>query len=248
MSESGALSGKVAVVTGGNRGIGAAGAKAFAQAGAAVVVAARDEAKSRQIVREIKDAGGKALAVVCDVTEYAAVEHVFAAAASAFGGVDIVFANAGVSLQRDPLADTNIGLWRKTIDINLVGVYHTARAAIPHLKARGGGKIITVGSGRGRRGSSDTSAYACSKAGQWMLVRCLADELLPHNIAVNELIPGPVWTEMNTQWGDRVDPIFKGGPEWAKTPEDVVPLLMFIATQPDQGPTGQFFSLNRREI
>ncbi len=242
------LAGKVAVVTGGGRGIGAAAARAFASAGAAGVVAARSREQVEQVAGEIAAAGGRSLALTCDVRDYGSVERLFDDAAAAFGGVDLVFANAGVNLQRDLVADTDVALWRETMDINLAGVYHTARAAIPHLRARGGGKILAVGSGKGRRGSTHSSAYACSKAAQWMLVRCLAEELRDDNIAVNEIVPGPVWTEMNTQWGDRVDPIFKGGPEWAKTPEDVVPLLMFLATQPDQGPTGQFFALNRREI
>ncbi|MDR1519599.1 MAG: SDR family oxidoreductase [Planctomycetota bacterium] len=242
------LSGKVAVVTGGSKGIGAAGVKAFAAAGASVVIGARGRELAEKTAGEIGAAGGKALAVACDVADYASVEGMFSAAAEAFGGVDLVLAGAGVNLQRDLLVDADIDLWRKTIEINLIGVYHTARAAIPRLKARGGGKFIAIGSGRGRRGSTHSSAYACSKAGQWMLIRCLAEELLDSNIAVNEIVPGPVWTDMNTQWGDRIDPIFTGGPEWAKQPDDVVPLLMFLATQPNLGPTGQFFALNRREI
>ena len=242
------LAGKVAVVTGGSKGIGAAGARAMAAAGASVAIGARGLAPAKKVAEEIAAAGGKALAVACDVADYASTEELFTAARRAFGGVDLVFANAGVNLQRDLAEDADIDLWRRTIEINLIGTYHAARAAIPLLKARGGGKIITAGSGRGRRGSIRSSAYACAKAGQWMLVRCLAEELREFGIAVNEIVPGPVWTEMNTRWGDRIDPIFTGGPEWAKQPEDVVPLLMFLATQPDSGPTGQFFALNRREI
>jgi NAD(P)-dependent dehydrogenase (short-subunit alcohol dehydrogenase family) len=82
-----------------------------------------------------------------------------------------------------------------------------------------------------------------------MLVRCLAEELRDYGIAVNEIIPGPVMTPMNSHWGDKIDPIFLTGPEYVKTPEEVMPLLMFIATQSNtKGPTGQSFSLNRREI
>jgi len=81
-----------------------------------------------------------------------------------------------------------------------------------------------------------------------MLVRCLAEELTGHNITINELIPGPVLTDMNSNWGEQVDPIFLSGPEWVKSPEDLVPMLLFLLTQPDKGPTGQSFSMNRREI
>jgi len=243
-----ALHGKVAVITGGSKGIGLAGALAFAQEGAHVVIAAREPEPIEASLHELRAAGAQALGVVCDVTDYGSVEGLFDKTVREYGGVDIVFACAGVNLQRDLLENCDISEWKQTIDINFMGVFHTARAAIPHLKNRGRGKIITVGSGRGRRGSENTSAYACSKAAQWMLVRCLAQELLPYNIAVNELVPGPVWTEMNSKWGERIDPLFLEGPEWVKTPGDVSPLLLFMATQPDNGPTGQYFALNRREI
>src|SRR5262249_56454486 len=112
-----------------------------------------------------------------------------------------------------------------------------------HLRRRGCGKIITIGSGIGHRGGPERSSYACSKAGLWMLTRVLAQELAAFNISVNELVPGPVDTSMNPS-GARTSTL--GASEWLKRPEDVVPLALFLAEQPDVGPTAQSFSLMRR--
>ena len=114
-------------------------------------------------------------------------------------------------------------------------------------KQRGAGKIITVGSGVGHRGYAGSSAYACSKAGLWMLTRVLAQELWPFNISVNELIPGPVVTEMSAQETPSNPGVSAIESEWVKTPDDVVPLALFLAMQPVKGPTAQSFSLMRRD-
>jgi 3-oxoacyl-[acyl-carrier protein] reductase len=100
----------------------------------------------------------------------------------------------------------------------------------------------------GHRGSASGSAYACSKAGLWMLTRVLAQEVWQDNISVNELIPGPVDTTMTSGATARSGPAFTTNSEWIKTPEDVVPLALFLATQPTIGPTAQSFSLMRRDL
>src|SRR5213596_3629801 len=111
-----------------------------------------------------------------------------------YGGLDILVINAGVDLDPHTVEHSQTELWRTTLETNLTGAYLCAKAAIPHLRQRGAGKIITVGSGLGHRGAPATAAYACSKAGLWMLTRVLAQELAQDNISVNELIPGPVET------------------------------------------------------
>lgn len=241
------LQGKVAVVTGAGRGIGRAIALGFARAGAAVVCSARSREQIDDTAARIQEAGGRAVSVVADVASHPAVEALFAEAERVFSGVDIVLVNAGASPQNVPVADSDPELWQQTIAVNLIGAYHTARAAIAPLRRRGGGKILFVGSGMGHRSSPTRSAYASSKAGVNMLARVMAQELIADHICVNELVPGPVLTEFVA---GRIDALraSTGGHEWFKQPDDVVPLALFVATQPLDGPTGQTFSLARREL
>ena len=170
-----------------------------------------------------------------------------AATRQAFGGIDIVVINAGISIDRRTVEESNPDDWQTTLDVNLTGAYNCAKSAIPHLKARGGGKIITVGSGMGHKGRAGSAAYCCSKAGLWMLTRTLAQELWPYNISVNELIPGPVVTGMAADSPKREGSVFNIESEWIKGPEAVAPLALFLASQPDVGPSAQSFSLMRRD-
>ena len=243
------LSGKVVLVTGASRGIGKAIASGYANAGASVCCVARTLSDLDQTVAEIRSDGGTAISVQADVTDYDSVVQAFDTAAREFGGIDIVVINAGGNYDDShDIESSSPEQWANTVQVNLIGSYHTAHAAIPHLKERGGGKIIAIGSGLGHRGRPGESAYAAAKAGLSMLMRVLAQELWPHSISVNELIPGPVLTERVAQtFADRPDSVFRIDSEWIKTPEDVVPLALFLATQPEKGPTGQTFSLMRRD-
>jgi 3-oxoacyl-[acyl-carrier protein] reductase len=240
------LKGQVAVVTGAGRGIGKAIAIGFARAGARICCAARSQDQILNTVTEARNLGAQAIAQVTDVTNLDSVSSLFSAAETAFGGVDIVVVNAGIS--SNPRKTVEAGdpeAWRHTIEVNLMGAYYTAKAAIPHLRRRGGGKIILLGSGLGHRGLPERSAYACSKAGVWMLTRVLALELQSSDISVNELIPGPVATTVTPENAQQLSGV--GGSEWLKQPEDVVPLALFLASQPKTGPTAQSFSLMRRD-
>ena len=236
----GTLAGKTAVVTGAGRGIGRAIAEGLAREGAHVVCTARSTEEISATAAAIMCAGGHALALQADVTDVVALETVFARAAEHFGGVDIVFANAGIS-PRGTVAEGDALAWQQTITTNVIGVYQTVRAAVPWLRARSGGKIIVIGSGAKLRAAEGRSAYGASKAAVWMLVQTLGLELRDENISVNELIPGPVKTSM-THFGTREMPTG----EWIKEAEDVVPLALFLASHPEPGPTGQSFSLMRR--
>jgi 3-oxoacyl-[acyl-carrier protein] reductase len=235
------LQDQVVVITGAGRGIGRAIALAYAESGAAVVCSARSSAEIEETTRIITEAGGRALAQCADVGDYASVATLYQRAAEVFGGVDIVVGNAGVANEQRRIEDSDPAQWRHTIDINLTGAYHTAHAAIPHLRRRGAGKIIMIGSGQRHRAAPGYSSYSCSKSGLWMLTQALALELAEYNISVNELIPGPVQTEMTR--GAAIPP-----GEWFKTPEDVLPLALFIAGMPVGGPTSQSYSLMRRAI
>ena len=233
------LEGKVAVITGAGRGIGRAIALGYARAGASVCCSARSESEIQETVREIRGEGGTAVSFLADVRQQDAVHALFEFAESELNGIDIAVLNAGVNLDRGPVEGGDPAAWEETIRTNLLGGYYCARAAIPAMKRRGGGKIITIGSGMGHNGLAESSAYCCSKAGLWMLTRVLAQELRQHNISVNELIPGPVRTDIVSKLH------FEG--EWFKSPEDVVPMALFLATQPDIGPTAQSYSLMRRD-
>ena len=240
------LTGKVAVVTGAGRGIGKAIAVAYAKAGASLVCAARTATEIKATADEIKASDGKAIAVQTDVICAESVRNLFARAADSFGGVDIVVINAGGNYDRRTVEESNPDNWRKTMEVNLFGAYYCAEEAIPFLKERGSGKIITIGSGLGHNGVVGSSAYSCSKAGLWMLTRVLAQELWQFGISVNELIPGPVMTTIDDGYQARGSAVADIESEWVKQPEDVVPLALFLASQPDIGPTAQSFSLMRR--
>jgi 3-oxoacyl-[acyl-carrier protein] reductase len=241
------LKGKVVLVTGAGRGIGKALAVGFGRAGAAVGCAARTETELKETAHEIEEDGGSALVLVTDVTEMDSVRAALSRLVEEYGGLDILVINAGGNLEPTEVEASDIERWKTTVDLNLMGAYHCAKAAIPYLKQRGAGKIIAVGSGMGRRGRVGSSAYSCAKAGLWMLVRILAQELAPHHISVNELIPGPVLTTRDAKklkvWRARFEKLG----DWVKDPKDVVPLALFMATQPKDGPTAQSFSLMRRD-
>jgi len=241
------LAGKTAIITGAGRGIGRAIAIAFAEAGAGICAAARSRNEIDEVAAIINDAGGKAIAVECDVTDSVAVDELVARTVSEFGGIAILVNNAGVGLDRRIVGDDDPDLWKKTVEINLFGVYHCIRAALPHLKASRG-NVINVGSGMGHQARNLNSSYNVSKAGLWMLTQCLALELADDGVCINELVPGPVETPLTTK-------IFQAGKphptiptEHVKLPEDVVPLALYMASQPPTGPTGQSFSLARRPL
>lgn len=241
------LYGKTAVITGAGRGIGKAIAIAYARAGAKVVCAARSYEEIEKTVVEISASGGQGIAVKTDVTCIEEVNSMCEAAVKEYGGIDILVINAGANYDRQNVENSDLENWRKTMEVNLFGACYCAHAAIPYLKQRGAAKIITIGSGLGHRGFSGGSAYSCSKAGLWMLTRILAQELLQYNISVNELIPGPVQTSIDDNDGGGKNVVKSIESEWQKQPEDVVPLALFLASQPEVGPTAQSFSLMRRD-
>lgn len=243
----GRLDGKRVLVTGGSRGIGRAIAVGFAREGADVAVLGRNRGTLDAVVEEIAAAGRTGTAVVADVTDLTAVETAVTEAVDRLGGLDVVVNNAGGGEERTKVGDDDPDTWRHVVEVNLLGTYHCARAALPHLKVDGG-TIMNVGSGMGHQARSGNSSYNCAKAGVWMLTRCLANELWEHGITVNELIPGPVATELTAGIFevDRPHPAIPS--EWVKRPEDVVPLAVHLAEQGPKGPTGQSFSLARRPL
>lgn len=242
------LEGKVALITGGGRGIGRSIARAFAGEGAAVIVSARTQEEIDAVAIEIQQAGGTASAWACDVRDVAAVDRLFQHVIDQHGRLDILVNNAGGSFVRAPVATSDRDAWKRVIDVNLLGVYYCSYAALPIMQGQGGGKIINIGSGMGHSPRAGNSAYNSAKAGVWMFTRCLAMEVWEQGIDVNEIVPGPVLTELTKDLFEigKAPPIAPS--ERVKTPEECVPLAMFLAAHPPGGPTGQSFSLARRPI
>lgn len=247
-SPQGTLEGKAALVTGGGTGIGAAIAESFAGAGAAVTVTGRRPGPLSQTVRRITGAGGAALAVPADVTDLVAMTGAVRQALDRFGRLDIVVANAGIVPERRPVLEYPPGEWHQALDVNLSGVWNTAKASVPALIGAGGGSILIIGSGLARVSAGGAGAYAVAKAGVAALTRVLAAELRASGIAVNEVVPGPTRTQA---LGSGEDPSeserrWAQTGEWLKEPADVARLALFVAGLPPHGPTGQVFSLGGR--
>ena len=246
------LANRTAVVTGAGRGIGRAIAEAYAAAGARVVLAARTVTEIDTVAETIRSAGGEATAVPTDVTQPDAVTNLFARVRDECGGLDVLVANAGGDFTNDPVEHGSLESWRGTYTLNVDGVYLCAQAAIPLLRMDGGGKILVMGSGAGRRAGPGWSAYASAKAAVSMLVRVLAQEVRADHIAVNEIIPGPVRTQLlddlGTSQHDRGRAMAGVATEWFKEPPDVAGLALYLAQLPNHGPTGQTFSLLGRDM
>ncbi len=236
------LSGKVAIVTGAGRGIGRAIALGYAAAGAKVALAARTGAEIEAVAAEIENRGGTALSVVTDVADRDAVDTLVRSAIEAFGRLDLVVANAGVTAP--PTRVSAVDDFAYVLEVNLLSVHTLARAAEAHLRVRGG-KFLVMGSGAGRRPFG--ASYSVSKAGASMLVRTLAVEWREVPIAVNEIVPGPVRTELSAGIVDVPSLPPEVRMDWHKAPEDVVPTALFLAGLPDDGPSGQTFSLLGRD-
>ncbi len=190
------LVGKVAVVTGASRGIGAATARELAKAGAKVVLAARSERDIAAIAADIRDAGGDAIAQTCDVASYEAVAYLVATAAGQFGPVDILVNNAGVIEPIAHLADSDPEAWGQVVDINLKGVYYGIRAVLPSMVERKSGTIITIGSGAAHGAMEGWSHYCTTKAGALMLTHAVHKEAGEAGVRSINLSPGTVATQM----------------------------------------------------
>jgi 2-deoxy-D-gluconate 3-dehydrogenase len=189
------LKGKVAVVTGGNGGIGLGMAKGLAGAGARVAIAARNREKSEAAVGEIARLGGEAVAVPIDVADEASVETAVRSVVDRLGRLDILVNNAGINIRKQPQEYT-LAEWRSVLDTNLTSAFLCSRAVYPVMKGAGGGKIINIGSMMSIFGASFAAAYSASKGGIVQLTKALAAAWARDNIQVNAVLPGWIDTEL----------------------------------------------------
>jgi 2-dehydro-3-deoxy-D-gluconate 5-dehydrogenase len=233
------LSGKVAIVTGGNGGIGFGIARGLAHAGACLVIAARDVAKNAQASTALQAIGAKALSVSTDVQDEASVQAMVQSAVEAFGGVDILVNNAGINIRKAP-QDYTLGEWQQVLNTNLTGVFLCSRAVYPYMVNRGGGKIINIGSMTSIFGSSVSPAYAATKGGVVQFTKSLALFWAKDHIQVNAILPGWIHTDLTASAGlERYNSIKARIPHgrWGE-PDELAGAAVFLASGASDYVTG----------
>ncbi|MGR3637151.1 MAG: SDR family oxidoreductase [Shimia sp.] len=238
--------GKTVMITGASRGIGESAARVFAAAGANVVLTARGGAAIEAIAADI---GDQAMAVTCDVADYAQVEAAVAAAVAKFGGVDILINNAGVVEPISHLDQSDPAEWGQVIDINLKGVYHGLRAVMPIMEKAGGGSILTISSGAAHGPVEAWSHYCASKAAVNMLTQCVHKEAGEKGIRAIGLSPGTVATQMQREIkASGINPVSKL--EWTDhvPPEWPAKCLLWMCSAEADGWLGDEIALRDEDI
>jgi 2-deoxy-D-gluconate 3-dehydrogenase len=198
------LSGKVAIVTGGNGGIGLGMARGLADAGAAIAVVGRNEAKSIAAVAELKQLGASAISIISDVTDKAAVSAMVERVCHELGRIDILVNNAGINIRKPPHA-LDIAEWDSVIRTNLTSAFLCSQAVYPAMKQAGGGKIINIGSMMSIFGASFAPAYAASKGGIVQFTRSCACAWAADNIQANAVLPGWIDTDLTKRAREQID-------------------------------------------
>jgi 3-oxoacyl-[acyl-carrier protein] reductase len=245
MSSENELSGRVALVTGAGRNIGRAMAKALAAGGAAVVVNVRsNKAEGEAVASEIVSAGGKAIVVVADVADKAAVQAMVMDAGQRFGRIDYLINNAALRQER-AFETLSFEEWRSVLSVTLDGAFHCAKACLPYLKASGAGAVINIGGLSAHTGSKHRAHVTTAKLGLVGFTRGLAHDLAEHKVTVNLVAPGTIDTRRdaaavkpahhlinNTLTGDR------------GTPDDVAAMVRFLCGPGARYVTGQTIHVN----
>jgi NAD(P)-dependent dehydrogenase (short-subunit alcohol dehydrogenase family) len=242
------LEGKVAVVTGGNAGIGEAVAKRFADEGASVVVTGRRQQELDRVVSGIRHNKGKALAVAGSVTDEAHAQDVAQRTLDSFGHIDILVNNAGIGDFGKRLHETDDATWTTVLDVNLTGVFRMTRAIVPQMLKQGRGAIVNISSIASLVGIPTVSAYAASKGGLDALTRAVAIDYAPDGIRCNVVNPGLIDTPMAAPLmanPDMLQPILA---QYAirrpGTPEEVANMVLYLASDEAAWVTGGTFTID----
>ncbi len=242
------LTGHVALVTGGNSGIGLGMARGIAKAGGKLALWGRNADKNASAVAEIRALGAEAEAFVCDVAREAEIVRAMGETLARFGRVDSCFANAGMGVSK-PFVEMALEDWNAVLDVNLTGVFLTFRESVKHMLARGGGgKLVVTSSIGAMHGMPRQPNYAASKAGVIALIRSLAVELGRHDIQANAVLPGWIETEMTApavRWRKLRETIVSRTPagRWG-TPDDLEGIAVYLAARESRFHTGDVIRLD----
>lgn len=249
----GKLDGKVAIITGAARGLGAAYAKAFAAEGAPVCVS--DVLDPSATVAAIESAGGKAIGIEADVTDMSACENLVTQTVEAFGGVDVLVNNAAlfVDIPRRTFLDIDSDEWDKVMAVNVRGSFNCAKAVVPVMRDRGAGSIINISSSTAMKGIPFTLHYVTSKGAIIAMTRALAREEGAHNIRVNALAPGLTLSEAVVEQDEVFAPYnemsIKGRAfKREQTPDDLIGAALFLASDDSSFVTGQTMVIDGGDV
>jgi len=235
---------KVVIITGAGQGIGAQFARAFAAAGATVVIADLNSSKAEQVAQELRDGGATALGVQVDVSDRTNATAMVDQAVTAFGGVDILVNNASIfsTIRMGPFEEITPEEWRTLMTVNLDGTFFCSQAVAPAMRARQGGAIVNVSSGTVLMGRPNYAHYVSSKAGVLGMTRALANELGADNIRVNAIMPGSVETEIprGTVTPEQAAGIVsRQALKRRLVPDDIAGVAVFLASDAARMITGQ---------
>ena len=236
------LSGRVAIVTGGNGGIGLGMAKGMAAAGATIVIAGRDAAKNASAVKEIHGLGATASAIAVDVLKEESCRALIADTVKQHGRLDILVNNAGMSIRKQP-QDFTAAEWHTVLDSNLTSAFLCSQAAYPAMKKAGAGKVINIGSMMSIFGAAFATAYAASKGGMVQMTKAMATAWAKDNIQVNSILPGWIDTALTRRAREQVqglhESVLKRTPasRWG-VPDDFAGIAVFLAAPASDFVTG----------
>ena len=247
----GRLQGKVAIVTGAASGIGRASALLFAAEGAKVVAVDRETSALEAVAETARAAGGEAVAFTADVGSEPAVQAYVAFALATYGGLDVVYANAGISGGLTPMFEQTVDQWTEVLRVNLIGPFLAIKHAAPHMVAQGRGSIVMTASVAGLRANAGGNPYSASKAGVVSLAQTAANALIGTGVRVNAVCPGLIETGMTKPIFDRarargtdrkigqLNPLQRAG-----APSEIAAMALFLASDEASYVNGQAFPVD----